>query len=115
MSTEREKIEAELQADEHDRAIAEVKRAIEEMEDIEAERRLLIECMTDLGMSEAAIERVNMLSDRQAGVVVDALKARSAGHDWPEAAKQLLGDVADAEYSAVDQLAALLESRREAT
>jgi len=62
--------------------------------------------MAHLGMRKDALEQVKLL--------FDAIAALAHWDDPPEYAKQLLAKFADAEYSAIDQLAALIESRRKA-
>jgi hypothetical protein len=119
MPTERQKIEAELQMSEQERIVADLKRLIKDVEEFERDLQAreaelglptfyrskpLVERMALVGMSKEAVEKMNLL--------FDTLKARAKGDDWPESAKQLLAEVADAEYSAIDQLAAFIESRR---
>jgi hypothetical protein len=60
--------------------------------------------MKHLGMSPEAIGQVELL--------FAAIESFVKGDDPPEAAKKLLAEQADAEYSATDQLATLLESRK---
>ena len=120
MAAEREKIEAELQPLES--LVARIKHVMEEVQEIERNLRAreaamglpasyrfkpLAERMAQLGMSNAAIAQVRML--------IEALGALRDRREIPEAAKRLLAGVADAEYSVIDQLAALVErSRRRA-
>jgi hypothetical protein len=65
----------------------------------------LAERLAAVGLSKEAIAQINLL--------FDALQTRDV-NDLPEQVKQMLAKVADAEYSALDQLAALRESRRKA-
>jgi hypothetical protein len=65
----------------------------------------LAERLACVGLSKEAVAKINML--------FDVLQARNV-NEFPAYAKQLLAKLADAEYSAIDQLAALIESRRKA-
>jgi hypothetical protein len=64
----------------------------------------LVERLARLGMREDAIDKINQL--------LAAFTAFAKGDDPPESLKRSLAERADAEYSAIDQLAVLLESRR---
>src|SRR6516225_8610537 len=118
MPTEREKIEAELRMNERDRVIDKLKRLLVDIEESEQaleareaelglptdRSRPLTERLARLGASKEAITEINLMFDLLGRLV--------RGNDLPQAAKQLLAEIADAEYSAIDQLAALRESRR---
>jgi hypothetical protein len=97
MPTEREKIEAELAMNERERTLAEIERVLAEIEELEAHEGEL------------------PLSGEKIKLLLDALHTLAQTHDvnsLPEPVKQMLAKTADAEYSALDQLAALRESRR---
>jgi hypothetical protein len=117
MPIEREKIEAELRMSERERVVAKCRRLIDEFDEferrlqaLEAERGLppsyrskpLVERMAHLGMSEDALDKIKQL--------LAAITAFAKGGDPPE--KRLLAEHAGVEYSATDQLAVLMESRR---
>jgi citrate synthase len=119
MTTEREKIEAELRMSERERIAAKLKDLIHDFDEtehnlqkLEAEQGLptfyrtkpLAERMKHLGMSREAIEQIEVL--------LAAIESIVKGDELPEATKKLLAQQADAEYSAIDQLASLLESRK---
>jgi hypothetical protein len=62
--------------------------------------------MAHLGMSQEAIDLLGQLLDAREKL------ALGRGDEISDAAKRMLAERADAELSAVDQLAALIESRR---
>jgi primosomal protein N'' len=118
MPPEREKIEAELRVSERERVVAKCRRLINQFDEferrlqaLEAERGVppsyrskpLVKRMAHLGMSGDALDQIKQL--------LAAIKVFAEADDPP--VKGLLAEHADAEYSAVDQLAVLMESRRE--
>jgi hypothetical protein len=62
--------------------------------------------MAHLGMSQEAIDLVGQLLDAMEKL------ALGRGDEMSDAKKKMLAERADAELSAVDQLAAIIESRR---
>jgi hypothetical protein len=116
MPTEREKIESKLRMRERERVVAECQRQFDEFERhlqvLEAERNLppfdrskpLVERLARLGMREDVIDKIQQR--------LAAFTGFAKGDDPPESLKRSLAERADAEYSAFDQLAVLMESRR---
>jgi primosomal protein N'' len=117
MPIEREKIEAELRMSERERVVAKCRRLINQFDEferrlqsLEAERGVppsyrskpLVERIAHLGMSGDALDQIKQL--------LAAIKVFAKADDPP--VKRLLAEHTDAEYSAVDRLAVLMESRR---
>jgi hypothetical protein len=123
MPREREKIEAELGMNERDRTMADLKRVIAEVDEFERELATL-EAELGLPTDESKplaerLARVGVSKEATAKIQswLEALGTLGQTHDvnnLPEDVKQMLAKAADAEYSAIDQLAALRESRRKA-
>jgi hypothetical protein len=118
MRTEREKIEAELRMTEEEKAIANARRAIGNVQEFDAmlcrlealsglplfyRSKPIPERLKALGFPSEVIEDVNLM--------VDALEANGNGRAMPERAKAMLAEQAAAEQSALDQLAAIVNAR----
>jgi hypothetical protein len=122
MPTEREKIEAELGMSEKEKSLADLKRVIADFDELERDleareaelglpsfyrSKPLAERLAAVGVSKEAIAKINLMLE-----AFDVIRRTGDVNDYPEPVKQMLAKVADAEYSALDQLAALRESRR---
>jgi hypothetical protein len=119
MPTERDKIEAELRMTESERLALKLHESIGDLDEMEAELAKLeeqaglpsfyrtkpvTERLAAVGIGKETIDRIGKPSE--------ALDAVRNGTELPDFAKTLLAEQADAELSAVDQLAAIMESRR---
>jgi hypothetical protein len=118
----RESIEAELNASESERVIQQLREVIEDCDEVEKElRRLedalglskfyqskpLPERMRAVGMSQAAIDRVNTAFD-----AIDMMRS-GRSDELPDQVKNDLAAQADAELSAAEQLAAIVARTKE--
>jgi flagellar biosynthesis chaperone FliJ len=116
----RETIENELHMNERERLVQEMGTVIRDIDELEAQLQALekeaglptfyqskpiTERMAHLGMSREAIDSAARFID-----VIEKL-AKGRGDEMSDATKRMLAEAADAELSAVDQLAAIIESR----
>ena len=118
----RETIKAELQMGACERIVDELRSAIQEIEEFEAQFQALerqaglpgfyrskpiTERMAHLGMSQEAIDVVGQLLDAMEKVML------GRGDEMPDTTKRMLAERAEAELSAVDQLAAIIKHQKE--
>jgi hypothetical protein len=117
----RETIKAELQMGERERIVVELRSVIHEIEEFEAQFQALereaglpgfyrskpiTERMAHLGMSQEAIDDVGQLLDAMEKVML------GRGDEMSDITKRMLAERAEAEWSAVDQLATIVENHQ---
>lgn len=120
MKQTRESIEAELNANQVERAVARLRETVRDIE--EFEKRLqeeekewgitpvpskpVVERMAAVGMTQEAIDQVAAMLDALPKIVLGKMD------EIPDRVRRGLAETADAEISAVDQLQDILDARR---